>query len=241
MRILVTRPQPRAADTALALRARGHEPIVAPLSEIELLSEVDAKRGPWTAIVLTSANGLWGITSTFGWDKKWHGIPIFAVGDVTAKAARAMGFADVTSAAGNVNDLVDLVATRLKPPARLLYLAGEDRAGDLAGALRGKEFDVDLVVVYRFLTARVLPEPAAAALAGEIDGVLHFSRASAEDFLKAARSSNLLEAALTKPVHFCLSEQVATPLREAGATRIQVAARPTQDALLELCGQSETA
>jgi uroporphyrinogen-III synthase len=65
---------------------------------------------------------------------------------------------------------------------------------------------------------------------------LHFSRASAEDFLSAARGSNLLEAALTKPTHFCLSEQVAAPLLAAGAARIQVAARPTQDALLELCG-----
>ena len=236
MRILVTRPQPGAADTALVLRARGHEPIIAPLSEIELLSEVDGNRGPWTAIVLTSANGLRGITSTFGWDKKWHDVPIFAVGDVTAKAARAMGFVDVTSAAGNVNNLIDLIAARLKPPARLLYLAGEDRAGDLAGALRGKSFEVDLVVVYRFAAPRILPDPAAAALNGELDAVLHFSRAAAETFLKASRNSNLLELALTKPAHFCISDQVAMPLRRAGAVRIRVAARPNRDALLELCG-----
>jgi len=235
VRILVTRPQPRAAQTAADLRARGHEPVIAPLFEMELLAEVDPKTGPWDAILLTSANGLWGIVS-FAHDKKWHGIPVFAVGDVTAKAARDMRFADVTSAGGNVNELANLVAVRLQPPARLLYLAGEERAGDLAGALRSKNFEVDLVVVYRFLTAQRLPEPAAAALAGEIDGVLHFSRAGAEDFLNAARNSNLLEAALTKPVHFCLSEQVAAPLREAGAARVEVAARPTQDALLELCG-----
>jgi uroporphyrinogen-III synthase len=235
VRILVTRSQPQAAQTAADLRARGHEPIIAPLFEMERLADVDPKTGPWDAILLTSANGLWGIVS-FAHDKKWHGIPVFAVGDVTAKAAREMRFADVTSAGGNVNDLVNLVATRLQPPARLLYLAGEERAGDLAGALRAKNFEVDLVVVYRFLTVQCLPEPAAAALAGEIDAVLHFSRAGAEDFLKAARGSNLLEAALTKPVHFCLSEQVAAPRRPAGAARIQVAAQPTQDALLELCG-----
>lgn len=235
MRILVTRSQPNAAKTAAALRGRGHEPIVAPLLEMELLAEVEAKDGPWTAILLTSANGLWGIVS-WAWDRKWHGIPVFAVGDITAKAARDMGFIEVASAGGNVNDLANLVAARLQPPARLLYLAGEERAGDLAGALRTEGFEVDLVVVYRFLTAQSLPEPAAAALAGEIDAVLHFSRASAEDFLSAARGSNLLEAALTKPTHFCLSEQVAAPLIAAGAARIRVAARPTQDALLELCG-----
>ncbi len=235
MRILVTRPQPSAADTALALCARGHEPIIAPLFEMERIADVDPKSGPWDAILLTSANGLRGIVS-FAHDKKWRGIPVFAVGDVTAKAARDMRFADVTSADGNINDLVDLVAARLQPPARLLYLAGEERAGDLAGALRSKNFEVDLVAVYRFLTAQCLPEPAAAALNGDIDAVLHFSRASAEGFINAARGSNLLEAALTKPMHFCLSEQAAAPLRAAGAARIAVAARPTQDALLELCG-----
>ena len=79
---------------------------------------------------------------------------MFAVGDISAKAARDMGFADVASAGGNVNDLAKLVAARLKPPARLLYLAGEERSGDLAGALRAKNFDVDLVVVYRVVSRR---------------------------------------------------------------------------------------
>lgn len=236
MRILVTRPQPRAAATALALRARGHEPIVASLSEIELLAEVDAKTGPWDAILLTSANALGGIVS-FARNSQSRNTPVFAVGDVTAKAARTVGFTDVASAGGNVNDLLKLVSARLKPPARLLYVAGAERSGDLAGALREQDFEVDLVVVYRMMPARLLPEAAAAALAAEnIDAVLHFSRAAAETFLRAARNSNLLAAALNKPIHFCMSGQVAAPLREAGAVRLQIAAEPNEDALLELCG-----
>lgn len=236
MRILVTRPQPRAAATALALRARGHEPIVASLSEIELLAEVDAKTGPWDAILLTSANALGGIVS-FARNSQSRNTPVFAVGDVTAKAARTVGFTEVASAGGNVNDLLKLVSARLKPPARLLYVAGAERSGDLAGALREQDFEVDLVVVYRLMPARLLPEAAAAALAAEnIDAVLHFSRAAAETFLRAARNSNLLAAALNKPIHFCMSGQVAAPLREAGAVRLQIAAQPNEDALLELCG-----
>jgi uroporphyrinogen-III synthase len=234
VRILVTRPQPRADATALALRARGHEPIVTPLSEIELLSEVDVKSGPWDAILLTSANGLGGIAS-FARNSQRRGVPIFAVGDVTAKAARDMGFTQVTSARGNVNDLIKLVTARLKPPARLLYVAGAERSGDLAGALREQDFEVDLVVVYRLMPARVLPEAAAAALAAEnVDAVLHFSRAAAETFLNATRNSNLLAAALNKPIHLCMSEQVALPLRDAGAVRVQIAAQPNEEALLEV-------
>jgi uroporphyrinogen-III synthase len=235
LRVLVTRPQPRAADTALALRERGHEPIIAPLTEMELLAEVDPKTGPWAAILLTSANGMWGICK-FASHESWHGIPVFTVGDISAKAARDMGFSIVTSARGNVDDLAKLVAARLKPPARLLYLAGEERAGDLDGALRANNFEVDLVVVYRFITAQSLPQAAAEALGREIDAVLHYSRASAETYVNAARNSNLLETALTKPVHLCLSEQIAVPLRAAGAAQVRVAARPEEAALLELCG-----
>ncbi len=45
-----------------------------------------------------------------------------------------------------------------------------------------------------------------------------------------------LQEALAKPVHYCLSERIAEPLRQAGAANIRVAARPDEAALIELCG-----
>ncbi len=235
MRLLVTRSQPDALRTALALKTRGHEAIAAPLFEIENLSAIDPDAGPWDAILLTSTNALWAIAG-FGRNDAWRDLPIFAVGERTAQAARDSTFTTVASADGNVGDLANLVAARLKPPARLLYLAGEVRAGDLAGALRAKNFVVDVVVVYRAFVAETLPAQAAAALRGELDGVLHYSRRSAEVFLTAARNAGLLEAALTKPVHYCLSARVAEPLTQAGAAKVRIAARPDEAALLALCG-----
>ena len=235
MRILVTRPQPSGAQTALALRESGHEPIVAPLFQMEILSRVDPDAGPWAAILLTSVNAMWGIANLACHDG-WRATPVFAVGDRTAKAARDQGYTEVMSASGNVNDLVNLVAARLTPPARLLYLAGQERSGDLAGALRAKNFIVDVVVVYRIIAARTLPEPAIAALRDGVDGILHFSRSSAEAFVKAAGNAGLLEVALARPVHYCLSSQVAEPLRQAGAANIRIASRPDEASMLELCG-----
>jgi uroporphyrinogen-III synthase len=234
VRILVTRPQPGSAHTAAALKKRGHEPIGAPLLQIEILSKVDPGAGPWTAILLTSANAMRGIADLAQRDD-WRATPIITVGDRTAQAARDHGFTDVTSASGNVNDLVNLVAARITPPARLLYLSGEERSGDLGGALRAKNFIVDAVVVYRMIAARTLPEPAVKAIRDGVDGVFHFSRYSAEAFVKAASNAGLLEIALAKPVHYCLSDQVAEPLRAAGAANIRIAVRPDEASLLELC------
>lgn len=235
MQILLTRPEADAARTATALRAGGHEAVIAPLLTVEFLPEADLGAAPRSAILVTSANAVRAMAAHRRRDELRR-IPVFAVGRQSAQNIRAAGFADVISADGNVVDLADLVAARLQPPARLLYLAGEERAGDLAGALRAKNFVVDVAVVYRVVAAATLPPPAAAALRGTLDGVLHFSRRSAEAFLTAARNAGLLEAALTKPVHYCLSARVAEPLTQAGAAKVRIAARPDEAALLALCG-----
>jgi uroporphyrinogen-III synthase len=232
VRILLTRPQPDATRTATALRSRGHEPIIAPLFAIEILAEADLSAGPWTAFVVTSANALSGLGRHAHRDEV-RSVPVFTVGERTAQATRDLGFATVTSANGNVSDLANVIAARLKPPARLLYLAGEDRAGDLASTLRAQNFVVDMVVVYRAVVAQTLPLQAAAALTDGIDGALHFSRRGAETYVNAARGAGVLASAL-KPAHFCLSAQVAEPLVAAGAADIRVAPRPAEGALLDL-------
>jgi uroporphyrinogen-III synthase len=235
VRILVTRPAADAARSAAALRARGHDVIVAPLLTIEILCNAELGDGPWSAILVTSANAARAIAGHKRCDELRR-IPVFTVGKQTAEEFRAQGFTEVTSADGDGDDLVALIAARLKPPAPLLYLAGEDRAGDLASTLRTKNLDVTTVVVYRVATADTLPVEAAAALHGGLDGVLHYSRRSAEAFVAAARKSGLLEAALAKPTHYCLSAKVAEPLQKAGAANVRVAARPDEAALMALCG-----
>jgi uroporphyrinogen-III synthase len=234
MRILLTRPEADALRTAAALRARGHEVVIAPLLDLELLPEADLGAGPWAALLVTSANAVRAIAQLPRRDEL-HSIAVFTVGDRTAQAMRDCGFATVTSAAGNVGDLATLVVAQLKPPARLLYLAGEERSGDLAGLLRERNFTVDTALVYRAVVTTDLPRNAADALAAGLGGVLHFSRRSAEAYVNAARNSGLLERALASPIHYCLSGRIAEPLRDAGATNIQIAVRPDEAALIELC------
>jgi uroporphyrinogen-III synthase len=235
MRILLTRPQADAERTATALRTRGHEVIVAPLLDLELLPDAELGAGPWAALLATSANAVRAIANHRRHDELCA-VAVFTVGDRTAQAMRDCGFTSVTSAGGNVNDLARLVAARMTPPARLLYLAGEERSGDLAGLLRERDFMVHTALVYRAVVTTNLPREAADALATGLDGVLHFSRRSAEAYVNAARNTGLLADALGKPVHYCLSGRVTEPLNQAGAVNVRVAARPNEAAMIELCG-----
>jgi uroporphyrinogen-III synthase len=232
VRLLLTRPELDAQRTATALRAQGHDVIIAPLLRIEPVTDAQIGAGPWVAILITSANAAPAVAA-HARVTQWRALPVFAVGRRSADAMAAAGFADVTSADGDVSELAQLVAARLQPVARLLYLAGEDRSGDLAGDLRARGFAVETAVIYRAVAATSLPPAAAQALAGGIDGVLHFSRRSAEVFVDAARAAGVLESAL-QAAHFCLSAPIAEPLAQAGAADIRVAERPNEARLLAL-------
>jgi len=232
VRLLVTRPEPDAKRTADALRARGHSVTAAPLLRIEALGHAEIGSGPWAAILITSANAAQAVARHKRL-AELRSLPVFAVGAHSAQAMRAAGFADVAAADGDVHDLAALVTAHLTPPARLLYLAAADRSGDIAGDLRAKNFTVHTAAIYRAVAADTMPRPAADALAAGVDGVLHFSRRTAEAYLNGARTAGLLASAL-KPVHFCLSAQVAEPLAQTGAADIRIAPRPTEAALLAL-------
>lgn len=230
MRFLVTRPEPDARRTAAALRDRGHVVHVAPLMQVEPVA--GAAIGAGTAIMVTSANAAAAVAA-----HRQHAalcrLPVFAVGARSAQAMRAAGFADVTSADGNAGDLARLVAARLPARGALLYLAGADRAGDLAGDLRAMGFAVETVVVYRAVAVTRWPRAAAEALADGLHGVLHFSRRSAAAYVDAARLAGQLAGAL-EPAQFCLANSIAEPLQRAGAANVHIARAPTEAALLEL-------
>jgi uroporphyrinogen-III synthase len=60
---------------------------------------------------------------------------------------------------------------------------------------------------------------------------MHFSRRSADNYLAGASQAGITGPAMAVR-HLCLSAQVAEPL--VGASRIAVAARPDEAALVEL-------
>jgi uroporphyrinogen-III synthase len=229
MRVVVTRPQVDGERTARELRARGHEVLEAPLMKIETVA-ADLSGG-WAGVIVTSANAPAAIAENAARDNLIK-LPLFAVGRRSADAAREAGFADVTSAGGDVRDLVRMLAAlRADAKAPLLYLAGEDRAADLVAELTSRGIAAEMRIVYRAVTAPFPPVLIEALKAGEVDAVLHFSRRSADNYIAGAQQAGIAGPALAVR-HLCLSAQVAEPL--AGAGRIAVAPQPEEPALIEL-------
>ena len=231
MRVLITRPEPDAARTAETLRAAGHHVSVDSLLAVEPVA-FDPPSGEFAALAVTSANAPRALAANPG-IAKLKSLPLFALGAHSADAAREAGFSRVETAGGDARALGEMLGRRLPTGARVLYLAGEDRARDLAAWTSPAKISLETLVVYRAKAAERFADATAAKLrAREFDAVLHFSPRSAATFVTLARQARL-EAVLLSVRHLCLSEAVAAVLAGAGA-RAEIAPRPEEAALLAL-------
>jgi uroporphyrinogen-III synthase len=235
MAILVTRPLPDGETTASALRAKGFEVLLAPMLRFEPVTFHDDLDTGYGAVIVTSANALRAIETRLAGHPLLK-LPLFAVGEHTARAARAAGFAKVISADSDATGLRERIlasvkSKALKKTSPLLYLAGADLARDLPGELGERGFTVVTQTTYRMVAVPNLPEETRKAFAaGEVKAVLHYSRRSARAFTEAVRAAGVEVSALSLP-QCCLSAGIATVLRDAGAIRLIVAASPDEDAL----------
>lgn len=231
MRVLVTRPLHDAQRTASLLTARGYEAVIDPVLAVEpvafdLPDAIDA-------VTITSANVFRAVPQRSL--APLFALPLFAVGAHSAAAARAFGFQDTHAAGGDAHSLARLLIDRLPPATRLLYLAGAERAQDLAALVRSAGIEVETRVAYRAVPAERLQETTLAQLkAGEIGAVLHYSARSAGIFLHLVDGAGLREAA-RRARHLCISNAVAEPLERAGFTT-EASSQPNEEALFALFG-----
>jgi uroporphyrinogen-III synthase len=233
MRILVTRPEPDAAEQAAKFQALGHEPVLAPLLRIEFLAG-DIDLAGVQAIVATSRNALRALASRSRDLEKALRHPLIAVGEATAKTGRALGFADVRAGPGTGAELARMLSESLDASAgALVHVSGEDLAFDLASALSPHGFEVRRSILYRSIPAAELPPNAAALFAsGELDGVILMSPRTSSTFVQLIRQHGAMAGA-EKLICYCLSEAVAQPLRALRARTI-VALRPSEEEVLAL-------
>jgi uroporphyrinogen-III synthase len=223
------------------LRAKGFEVLLAPMLRFEPVAFQDDRDTQYGAVVVTSANALRAIEARLA-NSPLLKLPLFAVGEHTAEAARAAGFTKVVSAASDAAGLRERIvagvkARTVKKTSPLLYLAGADLARDLPGELGERGFTVITQTAYRMVPITDLPDEVRGAFAaGGVDTVLHYSRRSARAFIEAVRAAGVEISALSLR-QCCLSTAIATVVRDAGASQVVVASSPEEGALFKALGE----
>jgi uroporphyrinogen-III synthase len=164
MKVWITRAEPGARETSKRLIELGHEPLVAPLLTVRRLVDASPDLTGIGALAFTSANGV----RAFAEASDQRALPVFAVGEATATAARQAGFADVQAGPSDVAALAaDIIERRNTFQGDVLHPSAAEPAGDLASALQAAGMAIRSIALYQTVAA----DPPAPALLERLAGV----------------------------------------------------------------------
>lgn len=211
MRVLILRPEPGASATGQAVARFGCEPIVVPLF-VALPVTWTLPEAEVDAVAMTSANA-----ARLGGDglRALTYLPLYAVGEATAAAARAAGFHDIVTSDGDVDDL----AAMIPDGVRVAHLCGTERRPLTHG------FVTD-IAVYRTAVRPIDAATLAAIVRADV-ALVHASSAGrrlAELLPPGARGGLRVVAISARAADACGD----------GWDAIAVAAHPREDAMLAL-------
>jgi uroporphyrinogen-III synthase len=222
---IITRTMPGAQMTAQKIIEYNYEPIILPAA---LLNPTNAhiETQNIQALLVTSSNA----PRLAQLNDEIRALPVYAVGDATAKAANDAGFVNVVSAGGDASTLAVLAADRLKPKGgALMHLRGHEVAGDVSGLLKACGFEVKSTEIYQ-----TIDNPEFSGKINEIlqnnDGIILFhSPKGAQRFAKYANFAHLHQWSAV-----CISNGASIPIDEPVWKKFLIANRPNETSMLEL-------
>lgn len=222
-RVWVTRAAPFNHLTVKRLAAAGYEAIGAPAIDIVPLAVPPAVPVP-DALLFTSLNGV----RLHRFLPALADLPVLAVGDHSARYARARGYRRVVSARGNVQALCHLIQTEFKGGASLLHVGAVHTAGDLSVML-GREFNVRRLAVY---DVKERDPRDLEWVCGRLDDFDHVLIHSPRAGRFVARLIDVAMPRWAGAIH-CISAAAAAPFHRLRNARIGIAERPDERSLLK--------
>lgn len=225
-KVLVTRAEPGAQQTAQRLRRRGYSALVSPAIILGTVTPPPVlPLGSAGGLIFTSANGVRFFAGASG----RRDLTAWCVGPATARAAHDAGFGHIQNARGNADDLAILIRHKARRKAGpLIHVANEAAAGELAARLRGDDFEVIFASLYKAMPASKLKPMAAKSLKTcDLHAVLVHSAKGARAFARLAKSFDVSAVRLV-----AVSEKAAQPALQLGWLSIDIAAAPNETALI---------
>jgi uroporphyrinogen-III synthase len=205
--LLVLRPEPGASATVARARAQGLEAVAVPLFRVEPIAWQAPDPAAFDGLLLTSANALRSGRAQLQSLKR---LPVYAVGEATAEAAREAGF-DV---AGTGHSGVDSLLASIGE-LKLLHLCGEDLRAPQAASQQ-----ITAIAVYRAVPV----EADLGAVKGAV-ALIHSPRAGRRFAQLAEDRGSTIVAAISTAAAEAVGD---------GWQAVETAERPNDDALLAL-------
>jgi len=214
-KLFLFRPQPAVEASAERARALGLEPVVTPLFEIHPVKWIAPDPAKFDGLLLTSANAVRHGGESL---EAMRPLPVYAVGQATAAAARAAGFKVRKAGTGNVDDLLAVIPARL----RLMHLCGFHRRPPVEPRQQ-----ITTACVYRSKPA--VPPPAFRALPDNV-GAVHSPAAG-------NRLAELVLPVERKRIRLAAISQAAAVAAGMGWQDVGIADEPNDEALLALAAR----
>ena len=214
-KLFLFRPQPAVEASAERARALGLDPVVTPLFEIHPVKWIAPDPARFDGLLLTSANAV-----RHGGESLalMQALPVYAVGDATAAAAREEGLKVRKVGSGNVDDLLAVLPAKL----RLMHLCGHHRRPPV-----NPKQQITTACVYRSKPAT--PPPAFRALSDNV-GAVHSAEA-------AKRLAELVLPVERKRIRLAAISQQAALGAGLGWEKVAIAPQPSDEALLALAAE----
>lgn len=226
---IITRTQPAADALAEKVAANGFEALLCPFLEAVPTHTACPPAKP-DGLLLTSTQALRFLPDDFDRD-----LPVFAVGDATAEAARIKGFKDTTSARGDVAMLAQAVCAT-KPDGIWLHAGAETLSQGTEAMFAGLGLTVVLWPVYRTEAVREAPQKLYGQLCtGKADYILVQSMRTAHLIAEAIRLYDPMPD-LSKIKVLCLSSAMIECFSPFNFCGVYAAHTPDEAALLNLLG-----
>ena len=182
MHILLTRPLEDSSEMILKFRSLGHQVSHLPLINIVPLKYKEIKLSVYKGIIFTSANAI-KFLDIENINKK---ILCFCVGDATEKKARSIGFQNVITAEGNVENLRELILQNFdQNDGKMIYVSGETISIDLDQQLVREGYKIDRIISYRTIQNESFNDNFVKELKLNMPDIVYiYSQNSAVSFLK---------------------------------------------------------
>lgn len=226
-----TRPVDDSTFFANELAPFGIHSIIGPVLHIARKPLVNIATTPPNALLLTSRHAAHALSVL---PASWRRLPVYCVGNATAKAAGEHGFTRIISGMKDVQALLPRIAGETPSGSSLLYLAGDETRTDVQKLLAPRGITVTMVVVYYAIGEQALaPEIITALQHTQIRGIALFSPRTARISATLMQHAGLTECA-RGIIAYCFSENVAHEAQNTPWAAIHTCAAPTRSAMREL-------